>query len=83
MRKINLTAVCFCLMMFFTVLTTSNLHAQECDPDGDPQTPSLDCPIWNLTVEFTFLGPVVSCTTGGEYKCTPKKVTPELQAFEF
>ena len=42
-----------------------------CDEDGDPLTPSLECPIWQVHVDFKFGGPSISCSTGGSYKCSP------------
>lgn len=27
------------------------------------------CPYWNVTITYEWSGPVVSCTTGGEFKC--------------
>ena len=44
----------------------------ECDEDGDPLTPSLECGIWQVHVDFTFDGVKISCSTGGKYKCSTK-----------
>ena len=31
------------------------------------------CPIWNVTVEYGWGGPTVTCSTGGSWKCESGK----------
>lgn len=52
-----------------SIMQYSIANAGETTEDcSDPHLANVNCPIWNVEVEFT-IPPSVKCTTGGGYYC--------------
>ncbi|TYP93481.1 hypothetical protein LX73_1185 [Fodinibius salinus] len=44
----------------------SKIFLGDCSTGG---LANVCCPYWNVTVEWGFMGPTITCETGGEFKC--------------
>lgn len=57
-------------LLFSTSNFNANAMMTDCEPGG---LANVYCPYWNITITWTFTGPKVACSTGGQFKCKEEK----------
>ena len=70
MKKQILSSVAGFAFIFLMAFSLDHQSAYaDCETGGAPQ---LHCPYWNVTISWTFVGPKISCSTGGQFTCSAK-----------
>lgn len=58
--------------------TAENIHVifNECEEGGQANT---CCEYWDISVTWSFTGPEIECSTGGEFQCQSDEKCDELE----
>lgn len=72
-KKLTLAASILFAVFLWTDLQSQTIDEKESEDCAPGQLANLYCPYWNISVSFTFTGPRITCSTGGQFKCKEEK----------